>query len=95
MSLIFATIVAVMTTATLFVLGVMLVMIAQRNPALAAQLRDAQGSVDNIRRGQMKAPDSVPRHWVGGGMAWNDITKTHERQSAVSLEALKGVFIVK
>jgi hypothetical protein len=95
MSLILATIVAVMTTTVLLILGVMLVMIAQRNPASAAQLREAQGSVDYIKRGQMKAPDSLPRHWVGGGLAWNNSTQKHERQSAISLEALKSVFIAK
>lgn len=95
MSLIFAMILALVTTGLLVVLGVMLLMIVQRNQAAAAQLKDAQGSLENIRSGQMKAPDNLPGHWVSGGLAWNDKTKMHERQSAVSIEALKGVFLVK
>jgi hypothetical protein len=93
MTMIFATLITLLTAAALIILGTAFMMIARRNPALAAQIHEAQGSLDNIRRGQMKAPERLPGHLVCGGLAWNSATNTHERQSAVSIEALKSVYL--
>lgn len=95
MSMIFAMLVAVFATTALATLGLAFSMIANRNKALAEQVRNAQGSLENIRQGQMLAPDDLPGHMICGGMAWDENNKQHTRQSAPSMEAVKGIYLAR
>lgn len=95
MSMIISMLIAFVATVLLILLAVMFRMVTRQNKAFANQIRPAQGDLNNIRRGQMKAPESLPGHFRSGGMFWNDKTGVHEQQSAVSLDALAAVYLTR
>lgn len=95
MSMIISMVIAFGATVSLIVLAVMFRMVKGQNSAFANQIRPAQGDLNNIKRGQMKSPESLPGHFCSGGMFWNDKTGMHEQQSAVSLDALAAVYLTR
>lgn len=93
MNMFFALTVALLATFLLVCIFFVWNTIYQANPHEAARLKEKQGSFVNVLSGSLRNPSTRPDYEEKRGLAFDGKKKVYVKQSALSNEALKSVYL--